>query len=84
MTARAQRAPKVAQHFVSQAKAADYLGVSVDTIRRRIAGGYIKGYRLPDSRLVFLKLADLDALIISGEIPATRSAKDVNGAASGE
>lgn len=75
-TGPAKRAPKIARQFISMADAADYLGgVSVDTIRRRIAAGYLTGYRMPGSRLVFVKLADLEALIISGEIPTAGRAK---------
>ena len=41
--------------------AAEYIGVSPKTLRRRIADGEIRGYRI-GSRLIRVDLAELDAL----------------------
>lgn len=51
--------------YLSQADAADYLGVSVRTIRQLISDGRLPAYRLSAARngLVRLRRADLDALL---------------------
>jgi excisionase family DNA binding protein len=64
-----RRAGKIARKFITMAEAADWLGVSVDTVRRRIAHGQLEGYQMPGSRLIFLKIADVETLIESGKIP---------------
>ena len=48
--------------LVGLAEAADYLGVSPKTIRRRIADGSLTAYRM-GPRLIRLKIADLDRLM---------------------
>lgn len=57
--------PKTAQgrRFVSLDDAADYLSCSKLTVRRRIAAGELRAYRLGRSRTIRLDLADLDALL---------------------
>jgi len=47
---------------VGIAAAAELLGVSTKFIRRRIADGSLKAYRLRGSRLIRIDVADLDAL----------------------
>ncbi|OYO07882.1 DNA-binding protein [Enemella evansiae] len=53
--------PKQAQ-LVSQQVAAAHAGVSVDTIRRRIADGSLTGYRF-GKRMIRVDLNELDALL---------------------
>lgn len=47
---------------VDIATAAEMHGVSMKFIRRRIADGSLKAYRLKGSRLIRIDVADLDAL----------------------
>lgn len=49
--------------WLNQAEAADYLGVTDRTIRAYIARGDLPAARVRGSRLVRIKLADLDALM---------------------
>ena len=49
--------------WISQAEAAQYLGVTDRTIRNYIARGDLPGHRLRGSRLVRIDRADLDALL---------------------
>jgi excisionase family DNA binding protein len=51
------------RRWLSQAEAAEYLGVTDRTIRNYIARGVLKGHRVRTSRLVRLDLAELDALL---------------------
>jgi len=46
--------------YVTQAEAAEYLGVTARTIRQMIADGRLVGYRL-GARVVRVNLDDLDA-----------------------
>lgn len=49
--------------FISLAKAADMFGVSTKTIRRRIADGTVRGYRV--GRLIRVDIEEIrDALVI--------------------
>jgi excisionase family DNA binding protein len=61
------------RQFVSQREAAEWLGVSVATVRRYVSRGELRGYRLPTSRLIFLRLSDLERFVSSGEIPTRQS-----------
>ena len=49
--------------WLSQAEAAEYLGVTDRTIRNYIARGNLRGSRIKGSRLVRIKRADLEALL---------------------
>jgi excisionase family DNA binding protein len=53
--------------FVGIAEAADYLGVSVRTVRNMLYDGRLKGYRLGD-RTVRLKLSQIDAALEPYEV----------------
>ncbi len=55
--------------LISLAEAAEVLGVSVKTIRRRIADGSIRGYRV--GRLIRVNKEDLRTSLII-EIPTAR------------
>lgn len=46
--------------YVSQAEAAEYLGVTTRTIRQMVADGRLVGYRA-GTRLIRYRIADLDA-----------------------
>lgn len=50
------------RRWMTQAEAADYLGVTERTIRRYIAEGQLRGYRL-GRRALRLDQADVDALL---------------------
>lgn len=56
------------RRWVSQAEAAEYLGVTDRTLRRMIAAGDLPAYRL-GKRLLRVDLADVDALL--RRVPAT-------------
>jgi excisionase family DNA binding protein len=62
---------RIPRAFMSLDEAAKWLGVSTSTIRRRIASGKLRGYRLPGSRLIFVKVAELEAAL--DVIPAVRT-----------
>lgn len=51
------------RRLVSQAEAAEYLGVTERTIRNYIARGTLPGHRVQGSRLVRIRLSDVDALL---------------------
>lgn len=55
--------PPAYRHWLNQAEAADYLGVTDRTIRNYIARGVLPGYRVRGSRLVRIDRADLDSLL---------------------
>lgn len=55
---------KLAPGFASLPNAARYLGVSDDTIRRRVAEGKLTPYRVGGTGRMFFKIADLDALMV--------------------
>lgn len=55
--------PPTARRLVSLEKAAEYLGVAPLTIRRRIADGTIRGYRVDGTRAVRVDLTDVDAML---------------------
>jgi len=50
------------RRLVTQATAAEYAGVGVRTIRRRISDGSLTGYRM-GPRLIWVDLNQLDALL---------------------
>lgn len=50
------------RRWLSQAEAADYLGITDRTLRRMIAAGKLRAYRL-GPRLLRIDLDDLDALL---------------------
>lgn len=50
------------RRWVSQAEAAEHLGVTDRTLRRMIAAGELPAYRL-GKRLLRIDLADVDALL---------------------
>ncbi|MEW1976328.1 helix-turn-helix domain-containing protein [Microbacterium profundi] len=63
------RSEQPAQQLVSLSEAAEHFGVSVKTLRRRIADGTIRGYRI--GRLIRIDLHELqDRLLI--EIPSMK------------
>ncbi len=51
------------RRLASLADAADYTGVSAQTIRRRIACGDLTGYRM-GPRLIRVDLTELDAVLL--------------------
>ncbi len=51
--------------FAALPDAARYLGVSTDTIRRRVADGTLTAYRVGGTGRIFFKIADLDALMVA-------------------
>lgn len=55
--------PTIAPAWASIEDAATYLGVHPGTVRRRIAEGKLKAYRLGGKLTIRVKLADLDALL---------------------
>lgn len=63
------------RRWLSQAEAADYLGVTDRTIRNYIRRGTLKGHRVRGSRLVRIDRAELDALM--RPIPSARGGEDV-------
>ncbi|WP_081283071.1 excisionase family DNA-binding protein [Mycobacterium asiaticum] len=48
------------QRYITQAEAAEYLGVTSRTVRQMIADGRLRAYR-SGSRLVRLRLDEIDA-----------------------
>lgn len=48
--------------LITLAEAADYAGVHVKTIRRKIAAGHLTAYRMAGGRSLRVKADDLDAL----------------------
>lgn len=55
--------PNPNRRYVSLDEAANYLSVSVFTVRRRIASGEITGYRIGRSRAIRVDLNELDAMM---------------------
>lgn len=55
--------------FVSLAQAADILGISVHTLRRRIAAGELPAFR-SGRRIIRIRLGDLEQLL--QRVPSTR------------
>lgn len=53
----------LARRWLSQAEAAEYLGVTDRTIRNYISRGLLAGHRVRGSRLVRVDRADLDAML---------------------
>lgn len=51
-------------HPITIAAAAERIGVSVWTIRRRIADGTLRAHRVKNSRAIRLDLDDVDALLV--------------------
>ena len=63
-THRRQQPP---QRLITQGDAADMLGVSVDTIRRRIADGSIRGFRVGRA----VRVCEADVWALARPIPVT-------------
>lgn len=61
------RIPPTTRRWLSQAEAAEYLGVSDRTIRNYISRGALTGRRVRGSRLIRIDLTELDAML--REIP---------------
>ena len=57
-----QRDARSASEYMSVGETAESLGVSQDTIRRRISDGTIPAYRIA-GKAIRLRRADLDALV---------------------
>jgi excisionase family DNA binding protein len=55
--------PPAYRRWLSQAEAAEYLGVTDRTVRNYIARGALPGHRVRGSRLVRIDRKDLDALL---------------------
>lgn len=66
---RRTRSEESAQQLVSLPEAAEQFGVSVKTLRRRIADGTIRGYRI--GRLIRVDLHELQNRLLI-EMPSTR------------
>ena len=62
------------KRFISIADAAQHLDVSLKIIRRRIAAGDLKAYRLGGSRVLRVNLNELDDLM--RPIPTVRATDD--------
>lgn len=56
-------ATRVSRRWLSQAEAAEYLGVTDRTIRNYIARGELPGHRVVGSRLVRVDIADLEKML---------------------
>lgn len=56
--------PTTIRRLISQAQAADYLGVSARTIRNYIAAGTLRAYRIKGSRLIRINADDVAALAL--------------------
>ena len=56
--------------FISLSAAADILGISVHTLRRRIAAGELPAFRT-GRRIIRVRLADLEALL--RPVPSART-----------
>lgn len=57
----AQKTP-TSRRWASLADAADYLGVSVTTLRRMVSAGHVHLYRFGRNRFARIDLNELDAL----------------------
>lgn len=64
--------------YLSQPQAANYLGMSVATIQRRIADGTLPAYR--SGHMVRVKLSDLEAMMTQIQ-PEPAAASQLGGAA---
>lgn len=64
---KAHRRQERPQRLITQSDAADMLGVSVDTIRRRIADGSIRGFRVGRA----VRVCEADAWRLARPIPVT-------------
>lgn len=51
------------RRWLSQAEAAEYIGVAERTIRHYVAQGRLRAYRIDGSRLIRIDLNELDALL---------------------
>jgi excisionase family DNA binding protein len=61
--------PKARLQFVTLARGAERHDCSVKTLRRKIASGELRAYRLGKSRAIRVDIAELDALMMP--IPTT-------------
>ncbi len=68
--------PRQRRRFASIAEAADLVGASTKTIRRRIADGSLTGYRM-GPRLIRVDLAELDSMF--RPIPAAEAVEITGG-----
>ncbi|WP_299057073.1 helix-turn-helix domain-containing protein [uncultured Nocardioides sp.] len=64
--------PAQNRRWLSQAEAADYLGVTDRTIRNYVSRGQLVGHRVRGSRLIRIDQRDLDGLL--SPIPAAGGA----------
>lgn len=56
------REPRVTNQYISQADAAELIGVTDRTIRNMLADGRLRGYRI--GRTVRLKRAEIEAALV--------------------
>lgn len=62
----------MASQRISLQEAGELLGVSVDTVRRRIADGSLPAERIKGSRLIRVRRDDVEALL--RPVPTTKKA----------
>jgi excisionase family DNA binding protein len=62
-TRRRKAQPPAYRRWLTQAEAAEHLGVTDRTIRNYIARGVLKGYRVHGSRLVRVDAQEVDAML---------------------
>jgi len=55
--------PTIPRRWLSQAEAAEYLGVTDRTVRNYISRGQLPGHRVRGSRLVRIDRGDIDKLL---------------------
>ena len=55
--------------------APEFLGVGQQAVRRRIAAGELRAYRIGNRHTVRIDMADLEALLVP--IPTTKASRDV-------
>lgn len=57
-------APQRARGYLTIAHAAEYVGVSQDTVRRRIVDGTLRSYRVAGTRAYRLRVEDVEGLML--------------------
>jgi excisionase family DNA binding protein len=65
--------PSPPSKYLSLNEAADMIGVHRDSIRNYISRGQLRGFKLPSSRLVVLRRADLERFVESNPIPTVEA-----------